>query len=71
MVYLPATSEAFDNCELNSVHWCLCSKRLSNAFSKNNRVTPSPLLEALRSGKHERPSEMTTTFGPTSYGNSD
>lgn len=65
-VDLAAIREAFDNGELNAVHWCPGPKLLSDALTKDNRATASLLHETLRSGKHERPAEMKTKFGHSS-----
>lgn len=63
-VDLAAIREAFDSRELNAVHWCPGPKLLSDALTKYNTRTSSILLTALESGKHKRPSKMTTNSGP-------
>lgn len=65
-VDLASIREAFDNHELNAVHWCRDSKMLSDALTKDKRNIAALLLAVLASCKHERPSEMATNFGPPS-----
>lgn len=62
-VDLAAIREAYDDGDLDAVHWCPGQKLLADALTKDNRVTAELLLAALSSGMHERPQDMTTNLG--------
>ena len=62
-VDLAAIREAYDDGELDAVHWCPGQKILSDALTKDNRNTATLLLVALSTGRHERPTEMVSNLG--------
>lgn len=62
-VDLAAIREAYDDDLLNTCLWCPDPKLLEDLLTKDNPKTVTLLLEALYTGLHTRPTEITINLG--------
>lgn len=60
---IAATREAYDHGLLNAALWCPGPKLLVDPLTKDNQRTAALLLDALHTGLHRRPTEMTINLG--------
>lgn len=60
---LAAIREAYDDGRLDAVLWCPGSKLLADPLTKEGPPTVILLLDALSTGTHVRPAEMTANLG--------